>query len=167
MTEVSATLCLMMAAALLWTGSLGNTYIFIAETSPTSMSQHLQNQNQVTNRTVLSVPVKANQPPGEMMWKRYSESLPGFEGSGTIAVSFCFYAGIQSSEHPKPGVTYRGITCTAYIPDTKEGKDIFKLLRKAFDARLVFTILSSDSSGIGSVALNGIELKTAFERNSR
>ncbi|XP_068703240.1 uncharacterized protein [Montipora foliosa] len=137
------------------------------DTSSTSMSQQPQNQNQVTNRTVIAVPVQANQPPGEMMWKRYSESLPGFEGSGTIAVSFCFYGGIQSSEHPKPGVKYRGITCTAYIPDTKEGKDIFKLLRKAFDARLVFTILSSDSSGIGFVALNGIELKTAFQRNSR
>lgn len=102
-----------------------------------------------------------------MMWKKYETSLPGFEGYGTIAVSFCFYDGIQSSEHPNPGNVYKGATCVAYIPATQEGKEILKLLQKAFDARLIFTVLSSASDKTGVIALDGIELKTSAESSSR
>ena len=102
-----------------------------------------------------------------MMWKKYKASLPGFESYGAIAVTFYFYGGIQSSEHPNPGGLYKGTSLVAYLPETQEGKEILKLLRKAFDARLVFTVSTSTSGGTGYVALNGIELKTSFENDSR
>jgi len=38
-----------------------------------------------------------------MMWKKYKASLPKFEGYGAITVTFYFYSGIQSSEHPNLG----------------------------------------------------------------
>lgn len=101
-----------------------------------------------------------------MMWKKYEESLPGFEGCGTFVVTFTFYDGTQSSEHPNPGELYKGMSCIAYLPDTQEGKQVLKLLLKAFDARLVFTI-SSSASDPDQVALNGVELKTSTERNTR
>ena len=109
---------------------------------------------------------KANQPPGQMMWKKYEESLPGFEGCGTFVVTFTFYDGTQCSEHPNPGELYKGMSCIAYLPDTQEGKQVLKLLSKAFDARLVFTV-SRSASDPGQVALNGVELKTSTERNAR
>jgi len=110
---------------------------------------------------------KANQPPGQMMWKRYEDSLPGFEGSGTFVVNFTFYDGIQSSEHPTPGEMYKGMSCIAYLPDNEEGKQVLKRLQKAFDARLIFTVSRSASDPPGQVALNGVELKTSTERNAR
>lgn len=144
---------------------------FLAEgnhdTSLTAGSQ--QNYNQMIDE-IIAAPLpdkQANQPPGEMVWKRDNESLPGFEGSGTIAMSFHFYGGIQGTEHPNPGNEYKGTSYKAYLPETNEGKYIFKLLRKAFDARLLFTIVSGTSDGAGCVGLKDIELKTFFARNSR
>lgn len=102
-----------------------------------------------------------------MMWKRYEDNLPGFEGFGTIVITYNFYDGIQTSEHPSPGESYTGMSCLAYLPDTQEGKLVFKLLRKAFDARLVFTVSKSALDGTGHVELNGVELKTAFKSDAR
>ena len=102
-----------------------------------------------------------------MVWKKHDESLPGFAGSGTIAVSFHFRGGIQGTEHPNPGSKYKGTSFAAYLPETNEGKAILKLLRKAFDAQLLFTVVSSNSDGVGCVGLKDIELKTSFARNSR
>ena len=110
---------------------------------------------------------KANQPPGQMMWKRYEDSLPGFEGCGTFVVTFTFYDGIQSSEHPTPGEMYKGLSCVAYVPDNLDGKHVLKLLQKAFDARLIFTVSRSASDPQCQVALNGVELKTSAERNAK
>lgn len=132
----------------------------MADTTLTPGSQ--QNYKQLIDGiTAAPLPDKqANQPPGEMVWKRENECLPGFEGSGTIAVSFHFYGGIQGTEHPNPGNEFKGTSYKACLPETNEGKDIFKLLRKAFDARLLFTIVSSTSDGAGCVGLKDIELKT-------
>lgn len=142
-------------------------YFLLVDTSLTAGSQ--QNYNQMIDG-IIAAPLpdkQANQPPGEMVWKRDNESLPGFEGSGTIVMSFHFYSGIQGTEHPNPGNGYKGTSYKAYLPETNEGKYIFKLLRKAFDARLLFTIVSSTSDGAGCVGLKDIELKTSFAKNSR
>ena len=93
------------------------------------------------------------------MWKKYEESLPGFEGCGTFVGTFTFYDGTQRSEHPNPGELYKSMSCIAYLPDTQEGKQVLKLLRKAFDARLVITV-SRSASDPDQVALNGVELET-------
>ncbi|KAL9972368.1 hypothetical protein ACROYT_G018653 [Oculina patagonica] len=111
--------------------------------------------------------LRANQPPGQMMWKKYEDSLPGYEGYGTIVVTYIFYDGFQSAEHPSPGESYTGMSCIAYFPDTQEGRHVLKLLHKAFDARLVFTVSKSASDGTGHVVINGIELKTTAKGDAR
>ena len=97
------------------------------------------------------------------MWKKYSEDLTGFEGYGTIVTTFTFYDGVQSPEHPTPGKSYKGISCMAYFPNSQEGKGVLKLLRTAFDARLVFTISQTAAEESGQVVLDGLELKTTAE----
>lgn len=135
--------------------------------SPASNRSSPANQEGGLHWTAFPDVVKANQPPGQMMWKKYGDSLPGFEGCGTFAVTFTFYDGIQTSEHPSPGEMYRGMSCIAYLPDTQEGRQVLKLLLKAFDARLVFTVSKSASDPTGQVALNGVELKTSAESDAR
>lgn len=115
------------------------------------------------NSAYKSVSPQGNQPPGQIMWKKYAEDLPGFEDYGTIVVTFTFYDGLQSPEHPNPGRSYKGISCVAYFPDTQEGKQLLKLLRKAFDARLVFTVSQTAANESGQVVLDGLELKTTAE----
>ncbi len=102
-----------------------------------------------------------------MMWKKDGNSLPGYEGYGTIVVTYNFYDGTQSAEHPSPGESYTGMSCMAYFPDTQEGRHVLKLLQKAFDARKVFTVSMSASDGTGSVVINGIELKTTAKGDAR
>ena len=47
---------------------------------------------------------------------------------------------MQGPEHYKPGEPYIGTTRCAYLPDNSEGWEVVRLLRKAFDERLLFTI---------------------------
>ena len=70
-------------------------------------------------------------------------------------------------DHPNPGMPFKGTQCIAYLPETSEGKEVLKLLSKAFAASLLFTISCSSPEGIGNVSVNDIELKTSLERHSR
>ncbi|XP_062514273.1 protein mono-ADP-ribosyltransferase PARP9-like [Corticium candelabrum] len=68
--------------------------------------------------------VEGNQPKGGRMNSTVTKtSLPGYEGH----------------EPPNPGQRFYGTLQRAYLPYNREGKDLLGLLRKAFDARLVFT----------------------------
>ena len=138
----------------------------LAHSSIEGSSYHL---NKVDKRYWTGTPnsFPANQPPGEIIWKKYETSLPGFEGHDTIAVKFTFYDGVQGLDHPNPGMPFKGTQCIAYLPETSEGKEVLKLLRKAFAACLLFTISCSSPEGIGNVSVNDIELKTSLERHSR
>jgi len=50
---------------------------------------------------------------------------------------------------------------TAYLPDNPEGRQILHLLRRAFEARLVFTIGTSNTTGRDNVIIwNDIHHKT-------
>ena len=81
---------------------------------------------------------------------------------GTIVIDYYFPSGIQSPEHPNPGQRYQGTGRTAYLPDTREGNEVLELLRKAFDARLVFTVGTSITSGQrNQVTWNDIHHKTS------
>ena len=80
---------------------------------------------------------------------------------GTIVICYSFPSGIQDSEHPNPGRWYDGTQRTAYLPDNREGREVLQLLRKAFDARLVFTVGTSVSTGRpNQVTWNDIHHKT-------
>src|SRR5690606_31272389 len=64
-------------------------------------------------------------------------------------------------DHPNPGHPYAGTSRIAYLPDTEEGRRILKLLKIAFQRRLVFTIGTSVTTGASNfVVWNGIHHKT-------
>ena len=60
-----------------------------------------------------------------------------------------------------PGRRYRGTCRTAYLPDNDKGRHVLSLLRKAFDAGLIFTIGQSATTGLDDqIIWNGIHHKT-------
>uniref|UniRef100_A0A8C8Z4Q5 E3 ubiquitin-protein ligase n=1 Tax=Prolemur simus TaxID=1328070 RepID=A0A8C8Z4Q5_PROSS len=68
---------------------------------------------------------------------------------------------VQKKEHPHPGKMYPGIQRTAYLPDNKEGREVLRLLQKAFDQKLIFTVGDSRVSGASDVITwNDIHHKT-------
>ena len=88
-----------------------------------------------------------DQPEGTMTFTKESLSLPGHEDVGTIVINYTFSSGIQGSNHPNPGKRYYGTNQTAYLPDNEEGNKVLGLLKKAFDRKLIFTIISSEMEG--------------------
>lgn len=77
-------------------------------------------------------------------------------------------SGIQGPEHPNPGRPYYavGFPRVCYLPDTEKGRIVLKLLRVAFQRRLVFTVGRSVTTGREDVVTwNDIHHKT--EPNSR
>ena len=63
--------------------------------------------------------------------------------------------------HPNPGRPYKGIQRTAYLPNNNEGKLVLGLLKTAFEARLVFTVGDSRTTGKeGVLTWNDIHHKT-------
>ncbi|XP_019856835.1 PREDICTED: uncharacterized protein LOC109585277 [Amphimedon queenslandica] len=107
--------------------------------------------------------VKGNQPAGGTMTHcvLQSTSLPGYEGAGAILISYEIPHGIQTKEHPHPGQPYHGTRRSAYLPNTPEGQEVLRLLKKAFDARLIFTVgTSHTTSASNTVVWNDIHHKT-------
>ena len=78
-----------------------------------------------------------------------------FADYGTIIIGYIFPSGFQGQDHPNPGARYQGTRHTAYLPDTREGREVLQLLKRAFDARLVFTVGNSNQ-----ITWNGIHHKT-------
>ncbi|XP_059185727.1 uncharacterized protein LOC131968742 isoform X2 [Centropristis striata] len=106
--------------------------------------------------------MEGDQPDGHMTWDRSSYSLPGFSGCGTINITYNMSSGVQTSRHPNPGQRYHSISRTAYLPDNKEGNEVLKLLKKAFDQRLIFTVGTSRTTGMDNqVIWNDIQHKTS------
>ncbi|XP_026163908.1 E3 ubiquitin-protein ligase DTX3L-like [Mastacembelus armatus] len=106
--------------------------------------------------------MEGDQPDGRMSWMTSSFSLPGFSKCGTIEITYSIPSGRQTKNHPKPGQPYHGITRTAYLPDNREGREVLRLLEKAFDQKLVFTVGMSRTSGLDNqVIWNDIHHKTS------
>ncbi|XP_017343472.1 probable E3 ubiquitin-protein ligase DTX3 isoform X1 [Ictalurus punctatus] len=106
-----------------------------------------------------------NQPGnGSMMVERDPDlELPGHEGYGCICIIYSFPPGFQSQEHPNPGVRYPGTDRVAYLPDSPEGNRVLRLLRRAFEQRLIFTIGTSMTTGMHNVITwNDIHHKTSI-----
>ena len=84
-----------------------------------------------------------------------------FVGYGTIVIDYHFPSGVQGLEHPNPGQCYESTSRIAYLPDNRGGREVLQLLRRAFDARLVFTIGTSNTPGLSNqVIWNDIHHKT-------
>lgn len=47
-------------------------------------------------------------------------------------------------KHPHPGQPYTGGQISAYLPDNKEGRQLLKLLEKAFYKQLLFTVATGE-----------------------
>lgn len=108
--------------------------------------------------------ITGNQPPGNITIKRINSGhLPGYEQFGIIAVSYSFPDGTQTEEHPHPGVNFGGTSRTGYFPDCPEGVKVVRLLKVAFDRRLVFTVGRSRTTGADNVVTwNDVHHKTTF-----
>uniref|UniRef100_A0A7N5JZI1 E3 ubiquitin-protein ligase n=1 Tax=Ailuropoda melanoleuca TaxID=9646 RepID=A0A7N5JZI1_AILME len=69
---------------------------------------------------------------------------------------------LQKKEHPNPGKKYSGVQRTAYLPNNEEGNEVLRLLRKAFDQKLIFTVGESRALGVCDVITwNDIHHKTS------
>ena len=102
-----------------------------------------------------------DQPDGTMSFTLLSQSLPGYPSCKTICITYSFPQGIQGKEHPNPGKPYQGTTRHAYLPDNEEGKKVLRLLQKAFEQKLTFTIGRSSTTGAeGVITWNDIHHKT-------
>ncbi|KAM9443490.1 E3 ubiquitin-protein ligase DTX3L-like [Clarias gariepinus] len=107
--------------------------------------------------------LKGNQPNGTMYIQHLKDiDLPGFPECGTILILYKIPTGIQTREHPNPGKPYSGTHCTAYLPDNAEGNHVSKLLMRAFDQKLIFTVGSVMKTGEkDAITWNGIHHKTS------
>ena len=64
-------------------------------------------------------------------------------------------------EHPNPGSPFSGTGRTAYLPDNEKGRKVERLLRTAFNQRLIFTVGTSITTGVSNtVVWNDIHHKT-------
>ena len=89
-------------------------------------------------------------------------SLSNFAGYGTIIIDYSFRSGVQGVNHPNPGQSYEGTHRQAYLPNTREGREVLQLLRRAFDAGLVFTVGTSTTTGLqNQITWNDIHHKTS------
>ncbi|XP_070814794.1 E3 ubiquitin-protein ligase DTX3L [Chaetodon trifascialis] len=106
--------------------------------------------------------VEGDQPDGHMSCQTVSSSLPGFPYCGTIVITYVIPSGIQKKQHPNPGRHYSGIHREAYLPDSKEGREVLRLLKRAFDQKLIFTVGVSRTTGMeNQVTWNDIHHKTS------
>ena len=60
------------------------------------------------------------------------KSLPGYNGYGTIQITYDIPSGTQGRNHPNPGKGYTGVTRTAYLPDTLEGREVLMVSLKYY-----------------------------------
>jgi deltex-like protein len=87
----------------------------------------------------------------------------GYHESPTIEITYSFPSGQQGPLNPYPGRPFAGTTRKAYLPNTKEGKEILSLLQKAFDDQHIFTIGRSSTTGQDNVITwNDIHHKTSI-----
>ncbi|XP_076021323.1 uncharacterized protein LOC143012139 [Genypterus blacodes] len=99
---------------------------------------------------------------GTMKVTKSLSSLPGYEQYGTIMIHYYIPNGIQKKEHPNPRQHYEGVSRSAYLPDSSEGRKVLDLLTRAFDQRLIFTVGRSNTTGRNNlVTWNDIHHKTS------
>lgn len=72
----------------------------------------------------------------------------------------------QQEKHPLPGQPYAGLQLCAYLPDNQEGRQVLKLLEKAFNEQLLFTVATNED-GEDMVTTAFIPLKTQPDGGSR
>ncbi|KAG9340279.1 hypothetical protein JZ751_021726 [Albula glossodonta] len=91
---------------------------------------------------------------GSMNITRSWQHLPGYE-CGTIIIDYHFPPGIQER--------YSGTSRRAFLPANEEGERVLRLLNRAFNQRLLFTVGTSATTGLSNVITwNDIHHKTSM-----
>ncbi|XP_035269832.1 E3 ubiquitin/ISG15 ligase TRIM25-like isoform X7 [Anguilla anguilla] len=83
--------------------------------------------------------VVGDQPEGQMTEQ--------YVGNKLFSITYNIPNGIQTEAHPNPGKPFIGIQTAAVLTSTPEGQEVLKLLRRAFDQKLVFTVAATDGAG--------------------
>eukprot|EP00063_Salmo_salar_P047628 XP_014022463.1 PREDICTED: deltex-3-like isoform X1 [Salmo salar] len=105
--------------------------------------------------------VEGDQPDGTMTHTISSTNLPGFTQCGMIVINYDIPDGKQTKKHPNPGKHFYGTKRSAYLPNNIEGNEVLKLLKKAFNQRLIFTVGISRTTGTENIVTwNDIHHKT-------
>ncbi|XP_061096568.1 E3 ubiquitin/ISG15 ligase TRIM25-like [Conger conger] len=79
--------------------------------------------------------VLRDQPEGQMT---HLSNICGF-----IVITYNIPGGIQTEAHPNPGKPFTGIHTKSYLPDSPEGRRVLKLLQRAFEQKLIFTVAAT------------------------
>merc|ERR1712168_385768 len=93
-----------------------------------------------------------------------NSSVSGYQGDGMITITYDIHSGTQGPNDPNPGATYNayGFPRTAFLPANSKGKKVLKLLKLAWERRLIFTIGTSTTTGRdNAVVWNEIHHKTS------
>ncbi|XP_067666960.1 uncharacterized protein [Haliotis asinina] len=91
---------------------------------------------------------RGNQPPGTMTVATFDHChVSGFEDVGVIVITYSIPGGIQTDDHPHPGRFYRGVNRRAFLPDNETGRKVLRMLKVAFDRKLIFTVGRSLTTG--------------------
>ena len=103
-----------------------------------------------------------DQPYGKMFVSFNPEhQLPG-EEKGIYSITYVFPNGIQSEKHYHPGLPYSGTKRAAFIPAGGRWRAILRKFMMAWDARRIFTVGTSLSTGIENCVIwNCIHHKTS------
>uniref|UniRef100_A0A4W5MNF5 E3 ubiquitin-protein ligase n=1 Tax=Hucho hucho TaxID=62062 RepID=A0A4W5MNF5_9TELE len=108
--------------------------------------------------------VEGDQPDGTMTHTTSYTNLPGFTQCDTIVINYDIPDGKQTKKHPNPGKHFYGTKRRAYLPNNIEGNEVLKLLKKAFNQRLIFTVGISRTTGAeNTVTWNDIHHKTNID----
>nr|XP_039269870.1 E3 ubiquitin-protein ligase DTX3L-like [Styela clava] len=92
-------------------------------------------ESQSPSQTTSDLRVINQQPPGGKLSENWLlESLSGYEGRGTLAITYSFAAGSLM------GVSYEAQEFTEYLPWDVDGLICYNLLYQAFSAGLIFKI---------------------------
>ncbi|KAJ8376949.1 hypothetical protein SKAU_G00075290 [Synaphobranchus kaupii] len=87
--------------------------------------------------------VVGDQPEGEMVLKDLTDCF----GKDCVCIMYNIPSGIQTETHPNPGKPFTGIQTEAWIPNNSlDGQEVLKLLQRAFEQKLIFTVYATDGA---------------------
>ena len=86
-------------------------------------------------------------PSGAMTVSVVPTPCAGHHGCDTIMITYSIRPGVQMPYHDNPGRRQPGKSAAAYLPNSKEGKDVLRRLKYAFLRGLTFTVGTSMTTG--------------------
>ena len=87
-------------------------------------------------------------PSGAMTVSVVPTPCAGHHGCDTIMITYSIRPGVQMPYHDNPGRRQPGKSAAAYLPNSKEGKDVLRRLKYAFLRGLTFTVGTSMTTGV-------------------